>query len=161
MLLAGRIGKPHGISGEVYVERISDDPARFAAGSRLVHSDGRRLVVESSRSHRTRFLVKFAGIDDRSAAEQLRGAIYVGTDEVRDLNAGEFWEHELIGCAVVDVRGRELGRVEGVIPGPAQDLLSISTARGERMVPLVGDIVVGVDIEARRVRIDPPEGLLE
>lgn len=161
MLLAGEIGKPHGISGEVYVVRISDDPGRFQPGSRLVHASGRKLVVAGSRVHRDRFLVTFEDVHSRTEAEGLRGALYVAAGDVRELEADEFWEHDLVGCEVVLVDGSPAGRAARVVKGPAQDLLVIETPGGERLVPVVKDIVVGVDLDARRITIDPPEGLLD
>ncbi|MFN2587160.1 MAG: ribosome maturation factor RimM [Actinomycetota bacterium] len=161
LLLAGQIGKPHGLGGEVYVIRISDDPRRFEPGSTLRHEDGRALTIESARDHRNRLLVKFEGVDGRTEAETLRGALYVEESEVRELASGEFWERDLEGLAAVHARtGAALGTVAYVRPGPAQDLLVLDTPAGERLVPFVEAIVTGVDVEAGRVTIDPPEGLL-
>ncbi|HEX3325633.1 MAG TPA: ribosome maturation factor RimM [Actinomycetota bacterium] len=160
-MLAGEIGKPHGTAGEVYVLRFSDDPRRFAPGARLMHSDGREMVVESSREHRDRFLVKFAGSESRADAEMLRGELFVLPGDVRELGPGEFWPHELVGCEVHLRDGGVVGSVSAVVPGAAQDLLTVATPQGERLIPLVGAIVVEVDVEARRVVIDPPEGLLD
>ena len=126
-----------------------------------MHEDGRSLVVTSAHDHRNRFLVKFEGYDDREAAETLRGPLYVPGDEARDLEAGEFWEHDLEGLEVVHARtGAPVGTVAHVVEGPAQDLLVLDTPAGERMVPLVAEIVVNVDVDAGRVEVDPPEGLL-
>lgn len=160
MLLAGEIGKPHGTSGEVYVVVISDDPRRFEPGSKLHHADGRRLTVESARHHRDRFLVKFEGVEDRAGAERLRGALYISSDSVRALDDDEYWQHEIVGCDVRTPDGKEVGRVIAVVSGPAQDLLEIETADGNRLVPAVRDIVVRVDVATREVLVDPPEGLL-
>lgn len=141
--------------------RISDDPRRFEAGSELVHEDGRTLVVETARAHRDRFLVKFEGLSDRDAAETLRGALYVPAEDARELESGEFWEHDLTGLDVVRAgTGEVVGTVSHVLPGAAQDLLAVDTPAGERLVPMVAEIVVEVDPGARRVTIDPPEGLL-
>lgn len=160
-MLAGQIGKPHGLGGEVYVVRISDDPRRFEPGSQLLHEDGRALVVSEARTHRNRFLVRFEGFEDRDAADTLRGALFVPAGEARELEAGEFWEHDLEGLEVVHTRtGEVVGVVSHVLAGAAQDLLAIDTDAGERLVPLVAEIVTEVDVEARRVSIDPPEGLL-
>jgi|SRR5918995_2254976 16S rRNA processing protein RimM len=161
MLLAGEIGKPHGLTGEVYVVRISDDPLRFEPGSRLIHADGRELVVASSRPHRDRLLVKFEGFDDRDAAEGLRGTLLINSEEARTLEDDEYWPHELTGCAVVLADGGVVGEVSAVVPSPAHDLLQVKTSAGDRLVPVVKDIVVEVDVRGRRITIDPPEGLLD
>lgn len=160
-MLAGEIGKPHGIAGEVYVVRVSDDPQRFEPGARLVHADGRALLIETARSHRDRLLVKFAGVDERAAAERLRGAIYVPANEVRDLDQDEYWAHDLVGATVFLPSGDEIGTIEQLVPGVAHDLLSVKTADGgTHLVPFVKDFLIEVDLRARRIVLDPPKGLL-
>jgi 16S rRNA processing protein RimM len=161
MLLAGEAGKPHGLAGAVYVVPISDDPRRFEPGSTLVREDGTELVIESARRHANRLMVKFDGVDTREAAEGLRGPLFISEDDVRDLDDDEFWLHDLEGCAVVDSAGEVVGTLSRVVPGAAQDLLAVDTPLGERLVPLVKEIVVDVDVEARRITIDPPAGLLD
>lgn len=160
MLVAGQVGKPHGVAGDVYVTVISDDPHRFEPGARLHHEDGRELVVERARAHRDRTLVKFVGIDDRAQADALRGTLFVPPDDVRGLGDDEFWPDDAIGCDVVVVSGESVGTVKDVVGGPAQDLLVLDTPNGERLVPLVPEIVRSVDVDAHRVVIEPPEGLL-
>lgn len=160
-LLAGEIGKPHGTNGEVYVVKISDDPHRFDPGSELVHGDGRSLVIETARPHRDRFLVKFAGFSTRSEAETLRGPLYVSSEQRRDLDESEFWAEDLIGCKVTLRSGDPVGTVKMIVPGTAHDLMEVITPRGERLVPMVKEIVVSVDVAERVVVLDPPEGLLE
>ena len=161
MLLAGEVGKPHGLAGEVYVVVISDDPHRFDPGSTLFRADGGPLVVTSSRAHGQRFLVRFEGIDDRPEAEGLRGPLYVPGTERRALEEDEFWTDDLVGCSVVTRAGAELGQVSGIVPGSAQDLLQVETGTGVRLVPAVKAIVVEVDPDARRIVVDPPEGLFD
>ncbi len=159
-LLAGEVGKPHGLSGEVYVVTISDDPRRFEPGSVLLREDGSALVIAATHAHGNRMLVRFEGVSDRDSAESLRGSLYVAADEARELEENEYWPHDLVGCTVADA-DEEVGRVLEVVPGAAQDLLRIETPRGERFVPLVREIVVAVDTDRHRVVIDPPEGLLD
>lgn len=159
-LLAGEIGKPHGISGEVYVVPISDDPRRFEPGSTLQWGDG-HLVVARTRRHGNRLLVKFEGIDTRTDAEGLRGPLFVPVDEARALEDDEFWPHDLIGCEMWTVGDEPHGEVKDVVPGVAHDLLVVSTPSGDRMVPLVKEIVVKVDLDAGIVLVDPPAGLLD
>jgi 16S rRNA processing protein RimM len=149
------------LTGEVYVMAISDDPARFTAGSVLERSSGAVLVVEGARPHRTRLLVKFAGVDDRDSAEALRGPVFVRSSDLRDLEEEQWWEHELVGLTAVDLSGTSLGRVTEVMTGAAQDLLVLETPRGERLVPLVAAMVQTVDTRAGRIVLDPPEGLFD
>lgn len=160
-MIAGEIGKPHGIHGDVYVVCISDDPRRFEAGAELIHSAGQTLIVESARPHRDRFLVKFEGVDSREDAEMMRGTLYVPADDVRELEEGEYWERDLIGCEVFGSDDSRYGEVTAVIPGTAQDLLEVETPAGTRLVPLVEEFIVEIDPAQRRIVLDPPEGLLE
>jgi 16S rRNA processing protein RimM len=104
--------------------------------------------------------VKFAGVDARATAEDLRGALYVPADEARALDEDEFWEHDLVGAEVEGEDGGSLGRITGVEAGPGQDRLIVETPAGERMIPVVKEIVKEVDVERGRIVIDPPEGLL-
>jgi 16S rRNA processing protein RimM len=159
-LLAGEVGKPHGLSGEVYVVPISDEPSRFRAGSTLEREDGSSLTITSSHVHGNRLLVRFEGIADRNAAEGLRGPLYIGSEQVRELEEGEYWLHDLTGSAVM-VGDEEVGVVEELVPGAAQDLLRVRTSKGDRFVPFVAEIVLSVDTQAKRIVIDPPEGLLD
>lgn len=160
MLLAGEVGKPHGLAGEVYVIVISDDPGRFEPGSRLQREDGSVLTVATSRVHGTRFLVRFEGVDSREQAMLLRGPLYVEAGEARALDEDEFWHDDLVGCAVM-VNGSAVGTVSGVLAGPVQDLLRVDTDNGERLVPIVKEIVIAVDVTEKRIELDPPEGLLD
>lgn len=160
-MIAGEIGKPHGIKGDVYVVRISDDPRRFEPGAELIHSSGRSLVVENARPHRDRFLVKFEGIESREDAEVLRGTLYVPASDARELEEGEFWERDLIGCEIFDDKGAKLGEVTALIPGAAQDLLEVRTDAGTRLVPLVEEFIVAIEPDERRIVLDPPQGLFE
>ena len=161
MLLAGEIGKPHGLAGEVYVVVISDDPDRFSPAATLQHGDGRTLTVATARAHGDRFLVTFEGITTREEAMLLRGPLYVPAEQTRALEEDEYWHDDLIGCRVVTSEGAEVGTVGAVIAGPAQDLLQIETLNGQRLVPVVKEIVVSVDPDGKQIVIDPPEGLLD
>jgi 16S rRNA processing protein RimM len=165
MLLAvGRVGRAHGVRGEVSVDVRTDDPAaRFAPGSALVTEDGDTLTVETVRTHSGRLLVRFAGIDDRTAAEALRGQLLlVDSAEIPPSDdPEEFHDHELIGLAAVSTDGAELGEIVDV-EHYGQDLLVLRRPDGgEALVPFVTAIVPTVDLPAGRVVLDPPPGLLE
>lgn len=142
---------------------ISDDPKRWDPGSTLLRRDGTELVVEDSRTHKgDRLLVKFEGVATRSEAEALRGSVYVSSEQRRELGDDHFWQDELVGCAVATVDGSAVGEVSGIVAGPAQDLVSVESVNGGAfLVPLVKAIVVEVDVDAKRLVIDPPPGLLD
>lgn len=91
----------------------------------------------------------------------MKGTLYVPADKARALDEGEYWERDVVGCTVITTDGTKVGTVTEVIPGPAQDLLEVDTARGRRLVPFVAEIVTEVNPGERRVVIDPPEGLFE
>lgn len=158
-LVVGRIMKAHGIRGEVSVDVLSDHPDRFANGARVFAGD-RALTVVSTRAHQGRLLVFFDGVSDRTAAEALRGSeLTIPAEEARALGEWSFYPHQLDGLDVVDVDGNQLGTMVRVEESPGADLWVVRAANGEVLVPAVRDIVVSVDVDARRIVLRPPEGL--
>jgi 16S rRNA processing protein RimM len=151
-LEVGRIGRAHGLQGEVSVAPISNRPERFAPGSTLYAGD-RALLIVSSRRHQQRWLVRFDGVDDRSGAESLRNQVLFG-GAFADAPEGEMWAHELIGAQVRDRAGNALGEVVAIEENPAHDLLVLE---GGSLVP----VVFIVSNEPGLIVIDPPEGLLD
>lgn len=150
LLEVGRIAKAHGVRGEVIVDLLTDRTERVEPGSVLDAPDGPMEVV-ASRPHQGRWIVQFAGVADRNAAEALRGTV-LRAAPLDD--PGAMWVHELIGSEVVDTEGRSYGMVESVEDNPASDLLVLP---GGGLVPLT--FVVAQ--EPGRVVIDPPPGLLD
>jgi 16S rRNA processing protein RimM len=167
-LVVGRIGRPHGLRGELTVQVHTDEPdSRFAAGSVLVTEPAARgpLTVSSARWHSGRLLVSFAGYADRTSAEDLRGTLLVmDSAEVAPAeDPDEFNDHELIGLDVATVAGEPVGVVADVLH-QGQDLLVIRPDRPgaeEVLVPFVAALVPEVDVKAGRLVIDPPPGLLD
>jgi 16S rRNA processing protein RimM len=166
MLLAvGRIGRPHGVHGEVSVETSTDDPgARFAPGSSLVTDPARLgpLTIESVRPHAGRLLIRFAGVADRTAAEALRGTLLMvdSADIPPSDDPEEFHDQELIGLVAVTTDGTHVGEVVDV-EHLGQDLLVIRRPAGDALVPFVRALVPEVDVPGGRIVIDPPAGLLD
>jgi len=162
-VLVGRVGKAHGVRGEVTVEVRTDDPeVRFAPGAQLATSeDGRRaLTVERSRWHSGRLLVAFAGTTDRTTAELLRGTLLYRDAEDRVAEPDAWYDHDLVGCSVRTEQGI-VGTVSDVVHLPAQDLLAVRLTGGTtRLVPLVAELVPSVDLEAREVLVADRPGLL-
>ena len=165
-VVVGRIGRPHGIRGEVTVEVRTDEPdERFAPGAVLqVDAPVRELVVERTHWHSGRLLVSFRGIEDRNAAESVRGLL-VHVDREDDAtpdDPDEFYDSTLTGCAVTLLDGTRVGDVVEVLHLPSQDMLVVrGDDEREVLVPFVGAFVPTVDIAARRIVIDPPDGLLD
>ncbi|TDD34811.1 ribosome maturation factor RimM [Nonomuraea terrae] len=164
-LVVGRIGRPHGVRGDVTVEVRTDDPElRFAPGISIATDPAERgpLVVEGRRWHKGMLLVTFEGVADRDAAEELRGTMLViDSAEVAPLDdPDEFHDHQLIGLTVETVAGEQVGEVEDVLHH-GQDLLVVRRkGQDDALIPFVKTLVPVVDVEAGRLVVDPPEGLL-
>lgn len=162
--VVGRVGRPHGLVGEVSVQVRTDWPEeRFAVGAQLCGDTGRALTVDAVRPHSGSLLVRFAGVTDRAAAAELRGLVLtVEATELPELDdPDEFYDHQLEGLAAVGPDGTALGTVREVVHAPASDLLVLATDHGEALVPFVRAIVVEVDLPGGRVVLDPPAGLLD
>lgn len=170
-VVVGRIGKPHGIRGEVTLDVRTDEPERrFAPGTTLraeapAGADRRpsSLTVARARWHQSTLLVTFEELTDRNAAEAARGTVLhatIGLDETPD-DPEEFYDHQLVGLDVVDVDGTPLGTVKALVHGSAQDLLTVRTADGrDALVPFVTALVPEVDLEAGRVVVADRPGLV-
>lgn len=149
----------------------TDDPERLRALERVFVGDAperaEERAVEGLRLQPTKrgtvALVRFGGIAGRDAAELLRGQrVYATEADLPPLGDGEVYLHDLIGLAVVTEEGEEIGTVADVLAGGAQPLLVVKrNGRPDALVPDVGEIVTDVDLDAERITIRPPEGLLE
>jgi len=165
-VVVGRIGRPHGIRGEVTVETRTDEPEeRFAPGAVLaVDGPVEALVVERTHWHSGRLLVTFEGIEDRNAAETLRGLLLHverAEDETPD-DPDEYYDSTLEGCRVELGDGSLVGTVREVVHLPSQDMLVVvADDDREVLVPFVSAIVTRVEVADRLIVIDPPLGLLD
>ncbi len=168
-LVVGRVGRPHGLRGEVTVEVRTDDPdQRFVAGSSLdtIPPERGPLTVAAARWHSGRLLVRFAGYEDRGAADALRETMLaIDSGQLTPLtDPEEYYDHDLIGMHVVTVAGEPVGTVADVLHH-GQDTLVVDgagpRAGAEILVPFVAPIVPDVDMAAGRLVIDPPPGLLD
>jgi 16S rRNA processing protein RimM len=170
-VVVARIGRPHGIKGEVSVEVRTDDPeGRLAPGMTVKTRPPAAgpLTITDGRVHSGRLLLTFAGVEDRSAAEMLRNVLLVADVDPaeRPDDPDEFYDHQLVGLAVHTVAGEHVGEIDDVLHLPGQDVLSVRREAGEPpaatevLVPFVAELVPTVDLDAGRVVIDPPPGLL-
>jgi 16S rRNA processing protein RimM len=164
----GQIARAHGIRGEVTVAVRTDEPdVRFVPGAALATEPPERgpLTVAATRWHSGRLIVTFEGIRDRNAAEDLKGTLLVldSAQIPAPADPDEFYDHQLIGLAVVTAAGVAVGEVTDVLHH-GQDLLVVRRApgpAGETLIPFVSAIVTEVDMPAGRLVIDPPPGLLD
>lgn len=171
-LVVGHLNKAHGRKGEIFVWPLTDYPeSHFAAGQVHLPADEAAekpsasrppLTIEAVRPYRRGFLVKFAGVEDRTAADGLRG-LYVlrPFDTIDELDEGEIFYHELLGASVETSEGAVLGEVGEVFPLRPADLLQVVGPDGEVMIPFTSEFVVDFNREQRRILVDLPEGFLE
>jgi 16S rRNA processing protein RimM len=168
-LVVGRVGRAHGLRGEVTIEVRTDDPAaRFAVGSMLITDPAERgpLTVAAARWHSGRLLVAFEGCRDRDAADALRGTLLqIDSADLEPLgDPAEFYDHDLIGLHVVTVAGEAVGTVADVLHH-GQDLLVVNgtgaRSGAEIMIPFVAALVPEVRLASGTLVIDPPPGLLD
>lgn len=161
------VTSPQGIRGEVRVKPLTDFPERLESTEKVsVKIEGRRAEyeVERARPHgRGMYVMKLRGIDDRNAAEGLRGVqLEVSEDEVVPLPDGTYYVFDLVGSIVYDVDGNRLGSLTDVITTAGNDVYVVEFDDGsEILFPAVKHVVKRVDISSGTIVVDPPPGLLE
>jgi 16S rRNA processing protein RimM len=150
---AGRVGRPHGLDGSFHVTR---PVARLLAGVEEILVDGRLERIDRRAGTEDRPILRLADHAGRDAAEALRGAqLSIPVDRAPALEPGEYWAHELEGCAVFDGE-RRVGEVRRMLALPSCEVLEVARAGGggELLVPMVGDAIRSVDIATRRIDVD-------
>ncbi|MFC9232203.1 ribosome maturation factor RimM [Streptomyces decoyicus] len=166
-LVVARIGRAHGIKGEVTVEVRTDEPElRLAPGAVLATepSSVGPLAIATGRVHSGRLLLRFEGVADRTAAEALRNTLLIAEVDPEEVpeDPEEFYDHQLIDLDVVTRDGTEIGRISEISHLPYQDLLVVQRPDGsEVLIPFVSEIVPEIDLEEQRAVVDPPPGLLD
>jgi len=171
-LAVGHLTRAHGIDGELFVAPLTDHPeGSFAPGVVLRLADASGLTpdpdlpplrVVSARPFKGAWLVTFGGVESRSEAEVLRGRYLLReASELEPLAEGEYFYHDLLGLEVFTPDGRLLGRVREVYEVAPVDLLEVRGEGRDYMIPFRKELVVEVDLDAGRVVVDPPEGLLD
>jgi 16S rRNA processing protein RimM len=162
-LLVGRIGRAHGLRGEVIIDVRTDEPdQRFAAGTTFATARG-TLTIASTKWHGQRLLATIDGVYDRSAAEGLRGTdlrLEVPRDD-RPADPDEFYDHQLVGLRVETEAGESIGEVTEVLHLPAQDVIVVPHEGRDVLVPFVSEFVPVVDLDSRRLVVVDRPGLLE
>lgn len=168
LVVVARAVKPRGLKGEILADMLTDFPDRFADVSKLIvitpNGQPRLLGLEDFWHHQDRVVLKFEGYDDIETASSLVGCEFAVPEANRvELPAGHFYDWELIGSAVETVTGELVGTVRNVmrIGGSADMLVVENEEQQEHLIPMVESMVLEIDVRKKRIRIDPPEGLLE
>ncbi|QGV78263.1 ribosome maturation factor RimM [Streptomyces ficellus] len=166
-LVVARIGRAHGIKGEVTVEVRTDEPElRLAPGAVLATDPASTgpLTIETGRVHSGRLLLRFEGVRDRNAAEALRNTLLIADVDPDELpeEPDEYYDHQLMDLDVVLADGTVIGRITEISHLPSQDLFVVERPDGtEVMIPFVEEIVTEIDLGEQKAVITPPPGLID
>ena len=167
-LAVGRIVGVHGVRGEIKVEILTEDPHRFGRLAQVFvgpdEGEPTAWPLEGYRLHKGRALLKLGGCDDRTAAETLRGLlVQVPLEEAIPLAEGEYYEHQIVGLDVWTVGGDYLGEVVEILYTGANEVYVVHgppPRRREVLIPAIRQVVLEVDLDAGRLRVDLPPELL-
>jgi 16S rRNA processing protein RimM len=171
-LVVGHLNKAHGTKGELFAWPLTDYPeGTFAPGVILFLGDETgnapdssrpSVALEASRPFRRGFLVRFAGVDTRNEAEALQGLYLLRRrEELEALDEGEVFYHQLLGMTVVTKGGEEVGQIVEVYELRPADLLEVRGPSKTHLIPFISSLVREVDVEGRKLVIEPPPGLLD
>ncbi|MFD8675956.1 ribosome maturation factor RimM [Streptomyces seoulensis] len=166
-LVVARIGRAHGIKGEVTVEVRTDEPeSRLAPGAVLATDPASSgpLTIATGRVHSGRLLLRFEGVNDRTGAEALRNTLLIADVDPEEMpeDEDEYYDHQLIDLDVVTEDGTEVGRITEISHLPSQDLFIVERPDGsEVLIPFVEEIVSEIDLDEQRAVITPPPGLID
>ena len=156
----GGIARAHGIRGEVVI--VTHDPDSDVLGTLpVIYIDGAPRQVTAARGTHRGWLVALEGIATRNEAETLQGKQIEVDRSALDLDDDDVLLADLVGCKVVRTDGTPWGTITEIDPSPLQDRLVIHDGEIERMLPLVDQFVIKIDLDAGVVTVDPPEGLPE
>jgi len=166
LVAIAKIVKPRGLRGEVVADLLTDFPARFEDLEDVIGlspSDVRSdLKIENFWFQKDRVVLKFHGVDTVEAADELRGIeVCIPESDAVDLEEGEFFDWQLTGCEVETVDGEKVGTVRELLRTGGTEVLVVENGNREYLIPFAEAICLEVDIGAKKIRIDPPDGLLE
>ncbi|WP_306798595.1 ribosome maturation factor RimM [Oceanobacillus saliphilus] len=166
MFNVGKIVNTHGIKGEVKVLRISDFEERFNPGEIVyVMKDEQpiKLTISGHRMHKGFDLIQFEGYENINQVESFKGCkLKIHEDQLTDLAEDEYYYHEIIGCEVYTNDDRKLGKITEILSPGANDVWVIKQETGkDLLIPYIDGVVTEINIDEKRVVIEPMEGLLD
>lgn len=157
----------HGLRGEVKLELYTDFPARFEPGAKLMlGQELKRAKIASVRPHKNHLLVRFEGVTDRTAAEELRDRwLFIAEKDAAELDEGTYWIHDILGLNVVDESGALLGEIVDVLSTGANDVYVVRPSAGQNkgqeiLVPAIADVILEVKLVEKQVLVRLPDGLI-
>ncbi len=159
----GKIGRPHGVRGQIHIWSYTERPEDIAAYGPVETAGGRKLTVEVLRATGADVTARIAGINDRDEAAALTGQeLFVSRIALPETAEGEYYHHDLAGLAAFDVAGEKLGRIAAVEDFGAGPVLVLEDTKGETFyLPLTAEVVREVELDAGRITLDPPPELME
>lgn len=167
-LAVGQVIGAHGLRGEIKLDLYTDFPERFASGERLMMGvDLAEVEIDTVRSHQKFLLIRFKGVDDRTAAEALRGQwLFVDEEDAAELEEGVYWIHELIGLQVVEDSGALLGVIVDVLVTGANDVYVVRRPVGQNrgqdiLLPAIPEVIRTVDVPGGVMTVHLIEGLID
>ena len=165
-LAVARITRPRGNRGEVIADFCTDFPERFKLLRQVWLEFGNQhreqLLLEDCWTHKGRPVLKFAGINSISEAERLAGAwVEVESSDATPLPDGSYFDHDLVGCSVKTIEGRDLGRVAEVLRIAGNSQLVVANGQAEVLIPAVEAFCKEISITRKEILVDVPEGLIE
>ncbi|RDW17857.1 ribosome maturation factor RimM [Oceanobacillus chungangensis] len=167
MFNIGKIVNTHGIRGEVKVHRITDFEERFAVGKTVYieKENGTllELIIVGHRMHKGFDLIQFEGLNNINDVEQFKGLkLKISEEQQSQLDEHEYYYHEIIGCEVHTTSGDKLGVIKEILSPGANDVWVVKQEKGkDLLIPYIEEVVKEIDVEAKKIVIEPMEGLLE
>lgn len=163
----GKIVNTHGVRGEVRVIRITDFEERFAIGETVYlirnNEQPHPLVIDGYRKHKQFDLLHFKGLDQINDVEHFKGShLKITKEQLTELAAGEYYHYEIIDCVMYTIKGEKLGMIVDILSPGANDVWVVKTVKGkEVLIPFIKDVVKEINVEEKKVIIEPMEGLLD
>ena len=164
-VLIGKIVGVHGIKGTNKFKSYAQSLSVFGPGRSILIRDNRnretRVELNWVKSHTRTPLISFKGVTDRDQAEALIGAdLFIPETELPELDEDTFYWFELIGIAVYTKEDEYLGRITSIFPTGSNDVYVVKDRKQEVLIPALESVVIDIDLESKRMRVDLPEGLV-
>ncbi|MBC5635939.1 ribosome maturation factor RimM [Ornithinibacillus sp. BX22] len=167
MFTVGKIINTHGIRGDLKVLRVSDFDDRFKVGNLLYLVTNQKVIreleIDGHRIHKGFDLIHFKGLDNINDVEHFKGStLKIKESQLTELDENEYYYHEIIGCEVFTTDGDSIGKVKEILAPGANDVWVVKQPKGKDiLIPYIEEVVIEIDVDHKRIMIEPMEGLLD